>query len=156
MTGPDVKVLKGLVRSHELLSGTAVTSNFDPPTKRAVRKFQRRADISTSGVVTRRTARELIGSMATSIASWYGPGLYGNRTACGQTLRPRTMGVAHKSLPCGSKVMLGYRGRFIITRVIDRGPYTHGRTWDMTQAVQKALRFNIGVGKVRHAVVNVK
>jgi hypothetical protein len=154
MTGPDVKVLKGLVRSQELLSGTAVTSEFDPPTKRAVRKFQRRADISSTGVVTRKTAKELVASMATSIASWYGPGLFGNGTACGQTLRPRTMGVAHKSLPCGSKVMIAYRGRFVITRVIDRGPYTHGRTWDMTQAVQRALHFDIGVGTVRHAVIS--
>jgi rare lipoprotein A (peptidoglycan hydrolase) len=154
MTGPDVKVLKGLVRSHELLTGTAVTSNFDRPTKRAVRKFQRRADMSTTGVVTRTTARELVSSMATSVASWYGPGLFGNTTACGQTLRPGTMGVAHKSLPCGSKVMIGYRGRFVITRVIDRGPYSHGRTWDLTQAVQQALHFDIGVGRVRHAVIN--
>lgn len=154
MTGPDVKVLKGLVRSHQLLTGTAVTSNFDRPTERAVRRFQRRADISTSGVVNRKTARELVSSMGTAVASWYGPGLFGNRTACGQTLRPGTMGVAHKSLPCGSKVMIGYRGRFVITRVIDRGPYSHGRTWDLTQAVQRALRFNIGVGEVRHAVIS--
>ena len=42
-------------------------------------------------------------------ASWYGPGLYGNRTACGQTLGPGTLGVAHKSLPCGSKVTLRHR-----------------------------------------------
>ena len=37
-------------------------------------------------------------------ASWYGPGLYGNRTACGGTLGYGTLGVAHKSLPCGAKV----------------------------------------------------
>ena len=36
------------------------------------------------------------------LASWYGPGLYGNRTACGQTIRPSTLGVAHKRLPCGT------------------------------------------------------
>jgi len=153
MTGPDVRVLKGIVSSKALLTGSAVTSSFDRPTVRAVRKFQRQSKIASSGVVNKATARRLVGSMRTSTASWYGPGLFGNTTACGQRLRPGTMGVAHKSLPCGSKVMLGYRGRFVITRVIDRGPYAHGRTWDMTQAVQRKLKFNIGVGTVRHAVI---
>ncbi len=41
-----------------------------------------------------------------AVSSWYGPGLYGNTTACGQTLRPDTVGVAHKTLPCGTKVAL--------------------------------------------------
>ncbi len=152
MSGPDVRVLKGIVRSKSLLRG-AVSSSFDRPTSKAVRRFQRQASISASGVVNKGTARSLVGSMRTSIASWYGPGLFGNGTACGGTLKPGTMGVAHKTLPCGSKVVLGYRGRFVITKVIDRGPYAHGRTWDMTQAVQRALRFDIGVGTIRHAVI---
>jgi rare lipoprotein A len=84
-------------------------------------------------------------------ASWYGPGLWGNSTACGQTLRPRTMGVAHKTLPCGTTVKFVYHGRVAITRVIDRGPYIHGRTWDFTKAVADALGFE-GVGRVRYAV----
>jgi rare lipoprotein A (peptidoglycan hydrolase) len=154
MVGSDVRILKGIVRSKALLRGTAVSSSFDRPTSRAVRLFQRQAKLPTSGVVNKGTARRLVGSMRTSTASWYGPGLYGNSTACGQRLRPRTMGVAHKTLPCGSRVLLGYRGRFVMTTVIDRGPYAHGRTWDMTQAVQRALKFDIGVGTVRHAVVS--
>jgi len=154
MVGPDVRVLKGIVRSKALLKGSAISSSFDRPTSRAVRTFQRQAKLPPSGVVNKGTARRLVGSMGTSTASWYGPGLYGNSTACGQKLRPRTMGVAHKSLPCGSRVLLGYRGRFVMTTVIDRGPYAHGRTWDMTQAVQRTLEFNIGVGTIRHAVVS--
>lgn len=84
-------------------------------------------------------------------ASWYGPGLWGNSTACGQTLRPRTMGVAHKTLPCGTTVKFVYHGRAVITRVIDRGPYVHGRAWDFTKAVSDALGFE-GVGRVRYAI----
>jgi rare lipoprotein A (peptidoglycan hydrolase) len=84
-------------------------------------------------------------------ASWYGPGLWGNRTACGQTLRPLTMGVAHKTLPCGSTVKFVYGGRAVVTQVIDRGPYIHGRAWDFTKAVSDALGFE-GVGRVRYAV----
>ncbi|HEY3435785.1 MAG TPA: septal ring lytic transglycosylase RlpA family protein [Solirubrobacterales bacterium] len=84
-------------------------------------------------------------------ASWYGPGLWGNSTACGQTLRPQTLGVAHKTLPCGTTVKFVYHGRAVVTQVIDRGPYAHGRTWDLTKAVSDALGFE-GVGRVRYAV----
>ena len=74
-------------------------------------------------------------------ATWYGPGFFGNQTACGQTLTRRTRGVAHKTLPCGTPVMLRYKGRYVRTRVIDRGPYAHGAKWDLTQATARALRF---------------
>jgi len=84
-------------------------------------------------------------------ASWYGPGLWGRKTACGQTLRPQTMGVAHKTLPCGTTVKFVYHGRAVVTQVIDRGPYVHGRAWDLTKAVSDALGFE-GVGRVRYAI----
>jgi rare lipoprotein A (peptidoglycan hydrolase) len=84
-------------------------------------------------------------------ASWYGPGLWGNKTACGQTLQPQTMGVAHKKLPCGTTVKFVYQGQAVVTQVIDRGPYIHGRAWDLTKAVSDALDFE-GVGRLRYAV----
>lgn len=84
-------------------------------------------------------------------ASWYGPGLWGNKTACGQTLRPGTMGVAHKKLPCGTTVKFVYHGKAVVTQVIDRGPYVKGRAWDLTKAVSDALGFE-GVGRVRYAI----
>jgi rare lipoprotein A (peptidoglycan hydrolase) len=84
-------------------------------------------------------------------ASWYGPGLWGNKTACGQTLRPGTLGVAHKKLPCGTTVKFVYHGRSVVTQVIDRGPYVQGRAWDLTKAASDALGFE-GVGRVRYAV----
>ena len=74
-------------------------------------------------------------------ASWYGPGLYGNRTGCGGRLAPGRLGVAHKSLPCGSKVTLRHRGRTLRVRVIDRGPYVGGREYDLTEATARKLRF---------------
>ena len=46
-----------------------------------------------------------------AVASYYGPGLYGGALACGGTLSPSTMGVAHKSLPCGTKLTIRYHGR---------------------------------------------
>lgn len=78
-------------------------------------------------------------------ASYYGPGLYGNGVACGGTLSPGTLGVAHKTLPCGTRVRLRYRGRAVTVPVIDRGPYVAGRDYDLTEATRERLGFP-GVG----------
>lgn len=80
-------------------------------------------------------------------ASYFGPGLYGNGVACGGTLSPGTRGVAHKTLPCGTKVTIQYGKRIVTARVIDRGPYIAGRDWDLTTAVRNELGFG-GVGTV--------
>jgi hypothetical protein len=64
--------------------------------------------------------------------SWYGPGLYGNGTACGQTLTKTLVGVAHRTLPCGTLVTFRYNGVTLTVPVIDRGPYVSGRTWDLS------------------------
>ncbi|MBJ7459932.1 MAG: hypothetical protein JHD02_12125 [Thermoleophilaceae bacterium] len=72
-------------------------------------------------------------------ATWYGPGFYGSRTACGQKLTRRTLGVAHKTLPCGTRVEFFLRGKRITLPVIDRGPYANGATWDLTLTAMKRL-----------------
>ena len=74
-------------------------------------------------------------------ASWYGPGLYGNRLGCGGTLTPGTVGVANKRLPCGTHVTFRYGGRSVTARVVDRGPYVGGREWDLTAALKARLGF---------------
>lgn len=84
-------------------------------------------------------------------ASWYGPGLYGRSTACGQTLSATTIGVAHRYLPCGTMVKFVYHGNAVVAPVIDRGPYVKGRAWDLTAAASEALQFE-GVGLVRYAI----
>jgi hypothetical protein len=80
-------------------------------------------------------------------ASYYGPGLWGNGVACGGTLMPQTMGVANKTLPCGTMVKLRYHGHSVTVPVIDRGPYVAGRDYDLTEAVKERLGFP-GVGTV--------
>jgi hypothetical protein len=83
-----------------------------------------------------------------SVASWYGgKGEWGSTTACGQVLRRNTLGVAHKTLPCGTQVAFYYHGRSITVPVIDRGPYVSGRDWDLTAAAAKLLRID-GVATV--------
>jgi rare lipoprotein A (peptidoglycan hydrolase) len=74
-----------------------------------------------------------------AIASWFGPGFYGQRTACGEMMSPTLLGVAHRSLPCGTLVELSYGGHEITVPVVDRGPYRSGVSWDLTTATSQAL-----------------
>jgi rare lipoprotein A len=74
-----------------------------------------------------------------SVATLYGPGFWGHRTACGQVLRKTTIGLANRTLPCGTPVAVFYHGRMAVVPVIDRGPYTSGVDWDLTEATAKAL-----------------
>jgi rare lipoprotein A (RlpA)-like double-psi beta-barrel protein len=73
--------------------------------------------------------------------SWYGPGFYGKRTACGYAYTESIIGVAHKTLPCGTKVTFKNpaNGRVVTAPVIDRGPYVTGREWDLSGGLCKAL-----------------
>ena len=72
--------------------------------------------------------------------SWYGPHFYGHGTACGQTLTKGLVGVAHRTLPCGTLVTFRYKGRTLTVPVVDRGPYVAGRTWDLTHGACDLLR----------------
>jgi rare lipoprotein A len=106
----------------------------------------------TSPVASTTAGQDLVFSPFKSAgASWYGPGLYGNKTACGRILRASTIGVAHRNLPCGTMVKFVYDGHAVVAPVIDRGPFVKGRAWDLTAATSEALEFD-GVGMVRYAV----
>ncbi len=75
-----------------------------------------------------------------SIATWFGPGFFGKKTACGQTLTPGVIGVANRTLPCGTLVKVAYHGRALTVPVLDRGPYSHiGADWDLTAGAAQAL-----------------
>lgn len=88
-----------------------------------------------------------------SVASVYdGVGL-GGRVAC-KGYWPGGYVLAHKTLPCGTKVRLGYRGRKVTARVWDRGPFVAGRDFDLDVAVQRRLGFPWGVAAVRWRVVH--
>ena len=86
---------------------------------------RRRCACASSSPATpaHRSARRSVGRVNVfreAQASWYGPGLYGGHLACGGRLSPGTLGVAHKSLPCGTKVTLRHHGRSV--RVARRRP----------------------------------
>jgi rare lipoprotein A (peptidoglycan hydrolase) len=75
----------------------------------------------------------------TGVATWFGPGFYGNKTACGQTLTPTVIGVANRTLPCGTLIRVSYHGHALTVPVLDRGPYAHGADWDLTAGAAHAL-----------------
>lgn len=106
---------------------------------RARRSLSARARVHVSGAGSRSVGR--LNVFRRALASWYGPGFYGRRTGCGRTLVAGRLGVANKTLPCGTRVTLRHRGRVIRVPVIDRGPYVGAREFDLTAATARRLRF---------------
>jgi len=135
--GGDVKTLHWLLKANSY--GVPLGKDFDNPTQGSVRRFQRRHSLNANGVVGSGTRKKIARTMPKSVASWDGPGFFGHRTACGVRLGRKTVGVAHRHLPCGTRVTLKYRGRYVRARVIDRGPYTRGIRWDVTQKAAREL-----------------
>jgi rare lipoprotein A len=74
-----------------------------------------------------------------AISTYFGPGFYGQQTACGQTLSTLLVGVANRTLPCGTLVEVSYGGHSLTVPVIDRGPYANGADWDLTEGAATAL-----------------
>lgn len=69
-------------------------------------------------VITRTTAWKVA-----PIVTWYGPGFYGGKTACGQRYTRRIVGVASRTLRCGTLVQFSWHGISVVAPVIDRGPF---------------------------------
>jgi rare lipoprotein A (peptidoglycan hydrolase) len=88
-----------------------------------------------------RSKRRQINAFRPAAASYYGPGLYGGGLACGGTLTPSKLGVANKTLPCGAQVTLRYHGHTVTVPVIDRGPFSGNREYDLTAATKAKLGF---------------
>jgi rare lipoprotein A (peptidoglycan hydrolase) len=149
--GTDVKTLNWAL--HGLAMGTGYTGEFQSTTDSAVRQFQSAAGLAADGVVAQTTRKAIATRMRSQHASWYGPGFYGNTTACGKKLKKKTVGVAHKKLPCGTRVTFAYRGRWVRAKVIDRGPFIPGRKWDLTEALAQQLgTIPAGTAKVKAVV----
>ena len=90
-------------------------------------------------------------------ASEYGgsDGFYYGHLACGGVYLPSKFGVAHKTLPCGTRVQFQYGHYTITVPVIDRGPYCCGRSFDFTVRAARALHLP-GIGTVRWRIVKGK
>jgi rare lipoprotein A len=84
----------------------------------------------------------------TALAGSSGVGAFGKHAFCGGVIGPRTEGVANPVLPCGVRIYIAYNGLNVLTRVIDRGPDTPGRQFDLTDALAKRLGLS-GVQRIR-------
>lgn len=113
-------------------------------TWRTAKPGSRQLRVRFAGTAELRATRRSLGRANVyrrAFASWYGPGLYGGHLACGGRLTPGTLGVAHKTLPCGTRITLRHHGHSVRVRVIDRGPFVGGREFDLTAATKQRLRF---------------
>jgi len=137
--GWDVVTLQRVLALDGFSAGPA-DGWFGRKTLRAVKRFQRRRGLAVDGRVGPVTTHELAHRWNLWTASWYGPGLWGNKTAGGQVLRRRLRGVAHRTLPCGTRVAVYANGRIAIFPVVDRGPHTDGVSLDLTKAAAQRLR----------------
>jgi peptidoglycan hydrolase-like protein with peptidoglycan-binding domain len=149
--GGDVKTLNWLLRSRNFGQAVEPNKTFGAPTDAGVREFQSRRGLKTSGVANAKTRDKLLRTMERDVASWYGPGLWGNTLACGGRLRKGTIGVAHRTLECGTRVLFRLGDKFLRARVIDRGPFIDGRTWDLTRRAARKMGLS-GIAEIDAAV----
>jgi len=89
------------------------------------------------------------------VASWYGPGFAGRKTASGERFNPAEYTAAHRTLPFGSKVRVTHGERSVIVRINDRGPFHGGRVIDLSQAAAEDLGIRgAGSGRVTLALLD--
>ncbi len=121
-----------------------------PPLARVEGLPQPPASEQRVGVVT---------STLSGVASWYGPGFHGRRSASGEVFDQNALTAAHRTLPFGTRVRVTSlaSGQSVVVRINDRGPFGHGRVIDLSAAAaaQIGLRAR-GVGRVQIEVLSAQ
>lgn len=90
------------------------------------------------------------------IASWYGPGFHGKKTASGERYDMNALTAAHKTLPFGTKVKITNvkNGKSVVVTINDRGPYVKNRKFDLSKAAfHKIAKRGTGVIKVTYEIL---
>jgi hypothetical protein len=108
---------------------------------RHIGQFQTRALVGGRATTASASPELPLNVFRPAIATWYGPGFYGKTTACGIELTEDLVGVAHRSLPCGTNVAVRYGSTTIVVPVVDRGPYGGTAKWDLTKGAADQLGF---------------
>lgn len=74
------------------------------------------------------------------MASWYGPGFHGRKTASGERFNTHDLTAAHRTLPFGTRVRVeAANGRSVVVRINDRGPFTKGKVIDLSRAAANVI-----------------
>jgi rare lipoprotein A (peptidoglycan hydrolase) len=136
----DAKLGWGIVTTTTASAGGNFTAQWIPTKaeKMQVRAVPTNASVRAASAIPTKT----ISVYKSFAATWFGPGFFGNRTGCGKKMTRKLIGVAHKTLKCGTKVEIYYKGRTIVAPVVDRGPFRKGTAYDLTYAAAKKLKFN--------------
>lgn len=108
---------------------------------------------SKNSSLNAKTKNDGIGFTQSGIASWYGPGFQGRKTASGERFNTHDMTAAHKTLPFGSivKVTNQENGKSVVVKINDRGPYIKGRIIDLSHAAKEEL----GMGGLADVIIEV-
>lgn len=99
----------------------------------------------------------VVGGRQEGIASWYGPGFHGRRTANGEVYDQYELTAAHQTLPLGTRAMVTSlaNGRSVEVRINDRGPFVGGRIVDLSYAAASVIgMIGPGVMPVRLEVLD--
>jgi rare lipoprotein A len=99
--------------------------------------FHKRSTVAASYDAQERGGR----SLQSGMASWYGPGFQGRKTASGERFNTNELTAAHRYLPFGTRVRVVNQstGRSVIVRINDRGPFHGGRVIDLSRASASAI-----------------
>ena len=93
------------------------------------------------------------------MASWYGPGFHGKKTANGERYNQNAMTAAHKLLPFNTDIRVTNldNGRSTVVRINDRGPFVANRVIDLSRrAAEQIDMIGSGTARVRLEAVNNK
>lgn len=139
-----------------LAAPVAATTASEAPAElpRFVPSAEPELDPLASPVAPLAEAEEIAEDIPDGVASWYGPGFAGKRTASGERFDPTEYTAAHRTLPFGSKVRVTHNGRSVVVRINDRGPFHGNRVIDLSQAAAEELGIRrAGQGRVELALL---
>lgn len=97
---------------------------------------------------------------STMRASWYDcvkPGECSKHkiTASGEKFNPNALTAAHKTLPFGTLLRVTHKGKSVIVRINDRGPFIKGRHLDLSRAAARKIGCG-GVCTVKVEIIGKK
>ena len=90
------------------------------------------------------------------VASYYGPGFHGKKTANGELFNMNDLTAAHKTLPFNTKVKVTNleNKKSVIVRINDRGPFKKGRIIDLSLGAAKKIGLiQAGSAKVKLEII---
>ncbi len=128
--------------------GVAATAPENPRVAKRLPAAPRHRAAATATPAIRKVASY----SAVGLASWYGAGFHGRRTAAGETFNMNSLTAAHPTLPlpCNVRVTNLANHRSLVLRVNDRGPYVGHRLIDVSAKSAQLLGFyDRGLAKVK-------